>query len=864
MALNPDRELIEQALPGYEVGVELGRGAWGVVISGRHLRLDRRVAIKQLPRAFAADPAVSERFLHEARMAASLEHPHIVPVYDYVEQDGLALIVMELCPSTIAERFHSDGIHTDEACAAILATCSALAYAHGRNVLHRDIKPENLLVDDDGVVKLGDFGIARALDAATRLTATGTVLGTPAYMSPEQAGGEDLGPHSDVYSTGVVLYELLSGDLPFAETDSVGALMRQHLFEPARPLLEAKPDIPQRIAAVVDRSLVKDPEKRYPSASELGSALGEATAHAFGAGWLRQRRFALLGAPEIIAATEKEVGGAGRGGTIVVRGHAQEVVAPEIDDEASETTATIAPTGARGMGDANATVAPFSADTSSITESSAEAEPEVSGASSLAPPPGFPTPAPAPGAAPPAPTSPTTGTGGANRKVWLAVGGIVAALVVLFVLVFVAAGGGGDDSADGSGGDTPADTAPGTTAPTTDEPAGDQAPDDQAPGDDAVDGGDPIVDAPDRSQLVLGTLIDDSEFADDGDQVAAMDLALADVNDAGGVLGQPLELRPGTYTDEATMGIVAGEHMETGASAIIGPSDPIDTTDILPTVTGSGVILMSPTDWFSRPDETGLYFQTRVPGPLVGIGAILLLPEGTSSVAVVVDGDGLSSTDTDTQMVIANQLTAQGIAGTRVDVIDDDVASAAARVAAINPDAVIIHGLVGLTDLYNALIDAGVGPATRPYVVAGNDGGAVNMGEGQITGVIGIVRDFLTGDELEDRVPGADFSADAAQAYDAVMILALAAEAAGTVDPAAMAARLPDVTAGGEPCDTFATCKELLLRGVDFDYVGPGGPYEISPRTGRPNAGFYRVSIIDDSGFALSGTERVTIRGPDV
>ncbi len=338
-----EREEIQAALPAYEVGTELGRGAWGVVYGGRHRHLRRDVVIKQLPRAFAADASVRERFLHEARLAASLEHPHIVPVYDFVEDEsGLCLIVMERCDGSLADRFRSVGLATDEACAAALATCAALSYVHGRNVLHRDIKSENLLFDGEDVLKLADFGIARALNEATRLTATGTVMGTPAYMSPEQASGEELTPASDVYSTGVMLYELLSGYLPFVDADSVGVLIRKHLTEPPRPLGSVKPDVPPGVAVVVDRTLEKAPEDRFPGVVEFGVALAEAAAEAFGPGWLRERRFQLNASSEILAATERTGNGAGRAGTIVVRGRAK--------DQAGGVAGTAPPTGRGGAG----------------------------------------------------------------------------------------------------------------------------------------------------------------------------------------------------------------------------------------------------------------------------------------------------------------------------------------------------------------------------------------------------------------------------------------------------------------------------------------------------------------------------------
>ena len=210
-----ERDLVQQALPSYEVVGELGRGAFGIVYEARHTQLGRQVAIKQLGRAFATDESARDRFVAEAQLVARLDHPHIVPVYDFVDGDeGVCLIVMERLAGSVGDRFTDSGLETNEACAAILACCAALHFAHRSDILHRDIKPENLLYDTKGAVKLGDFGIARALDTDARRTATGTVIGTPAYMSPEQVRGDDLTPASDIYSVGVMAYELLSGRFP--------------------------------------------------------------------------------------------------------------------------------------------------------------------------------------------------------------------------------------------------------------------------------------------------------------------------------------------------------------------------------------------------------------------------------------------------------------------------------------------------------------------------------------------------------------------------------------------------------------------------------------------------------------------------
>ena len=317
----PSREqlLLQEALPAYEVTGELGRGAFGVVYGARHSRLGREVAIKQLPRAFAADPAVRERFVAEARMVASLDHPHIVPVYDFVDRDdGICLLIMERCQGALSDKFTDEGLATDEACAAVLACCAALDFAHGRGLLHRDIKPENLMFDAKGVVKLGDFGIARALDSEARRTATGMIIGTPAYMSPEQVRGDTLTPASDVYSVAIMTYELLTGALPFPETSTATGLLAHHLVTEPTPLTTTKPELPGTIGAVLDRALSKDLTVRQATALEFATDLTRACVQSFGAGWLRRRRFSLHW-PEVLAESERTDAQSVRTGTILVR-----------------------------------------------------------------------------------------------------------------------------------------------------------------------------------------------------------------------------------------------------------------------------------------------------------------------------------------------------------------------------------------------------------------------------------------------------------------------------------------------------------------------------------------------------------------
>jgi serine/threonine protein kinase len=303
--MSVDRELLGSVLPAYDIGDELGAGGWGVVISGQHRQLDRRVAIKQLPAALAANAAVRRRFTAEARVLASLDHPHVVPVYDFVERDGVCLLVMELLPGGTL-RSHvagGAGITAQRAIALSLACASGLGAAHRRGILHRDVKPENMLFAASGVLKVTDFGIAKVIGGAdTVMTGVGDVLGTPAYIAPEQVLGAELSPATDVYGLATMLYQLLAGVFPFRNDGPAVALLFKHAHEAPTPLRDVAPHVPEAVAAVVMRGLATDPAQRFQTAESFGAALAQAGTKAWHAGWLWAEQVPILDAEPIVNA----------------------------------------------------------------------------------------------------------------------------------------------------------------------------------------------------------------------------------------------------------------------------------------------------------------------------------------------------------------------------------------------------------------------------------------------------------------------------------------------------------------------------------------------------------------------------------
>ncbi len=294
-----ERSLLERALPAYEIGDELGRGGFGVVLAGRHRRLGRDVAIKQLPRAFGADSEMSRRFLAEAQMLARLDHPHIVPVYDYVEHDGMFVLVMEkMGGGSLGTRLRTNGIDAPLACCTVIAVLSALDRAHRAGVLHRDIKPDNVLFGESGVVKVADFGIAKVISAGAQgLTRTGEILGTPTYMAPEHLRGGELTGAADLYAVAVMLYELLAGAPPFSSEGGAIAVLYKHTHEPPPPL----PDhVPRAIAAVIERGLAKEPSDRFAGAEDMAVALGTAATQCWGGDWTEALRCPLVAPPRVL------------------------------------------------------------------------------------------------------------------------------------------------------------------------------------------------------------------------------------------------------------------------------------------------------------------------------------------------------------------------------------------------------------------------------------------------------------------------------------------------------------------------------------------------------------------------------------
>jgi len=261
----------------YELGHRIGGGGMAEVVEAYDRKLDRRVAVKLL-REGTGDPRAHERFVREAQMAANLVHPNVVTIFDVGEIGGRPCIVMELVEGrTLADLLAAKGSLAVEPTLRIVdGMLAALAAAHDQGLVHRDVKPANVLLARDGAVKLADFGIAKATrDLAGDLTATGMLLGTPSYLSPEQVDGREATPRSDVYAAGIVLYEMLAGVPPFTGDHPV-AVAVAHQREPVPPLDERRPGLPPGLVAAVTRALEKDPAKRFADAREMRAAVDRA------------------------------------------------------------------------------------------------------------------------------------------------------------------------------------------------------------------------------------------------------------------------------------------------------------------------------------------------------------------------------------------------------------------------------------------------------------------------------------------------------------------------------------------------------------------------------------------------------------
>ena len=270
----------ERIADRYELEKLVGSGGMSSVYRAHDQLLDRKVALKILHSHYNEDEEYVERFRREARAVARLSHPNIVTVIDRGEEDGRQFIVFEyVSGENLKELVDRNGaLPVRRALELALQIARGLAFAHDQGLVHRDVKPQNVLLNGEGEAKVTDFGIARSLDVEQGMTQTGTVLGTSNYIAPEQASGRPVDAHTDVYSLGVVLHELLTGEVPFPGDNFVAVAMK-HINEPPPDLLEKRPDVPLRVAAIVDRALQKDPADRFPSmhafAAELDAALHE-------------------------------------------------------------------------------------------------------------------------------------------------------------------------------------------------------------------------------------------------------------------------------------------------------------------------------------------------------------------------------------------------------------------------------------------------------------------------------------------------------------------------------------------------------------------------------------------------------------
>ncbi len=269
------RERLQRIIEGeYRIERLLGKGGMGQVFLAHDLTLEREVAIKVLPPDVSQDDQVVRRFQQEAKTAAKLDHPNIIPIYRVESEGGLNYFVMKYISGTSLEDLldKKEPLPVPEIQRILWEAACALGHAHHRGVVHRDVKPANIMFDHDGRVMLTDFGISKALQAATGLTATGMIIGTPHYMAPEQGKGAAVDGRADQYSLGVVGYRMITAELPFSG-DSVHTIIYKHIYEEPPLASTKRPGIPGALTVAISRALAKEPDQRFPTMEEFATAV---------------------------------------------------------------------------------------------------------------------------------------------------------------------------------------------------------------------------------------------------------------------------------------------------------------------------------------------------------------------------------------------------------------------------------------------------------------------------------------------------------------------------------------------------------------------------------------------------------------
>ena len=260
----------------YQIVAPLGEGGMAAVYKAYHPATERYVALKVLPQHMASSEEFLTRFRREAKLLAQLQHPNILPVFDYGEADGYPYIVMPFIVSgTLADILRKQPLSLAEIRRVITQIGDALSYAHGRGMIHRDIKPSNVLIDERGNCLLTDFGLARMVEAAEKLTTSGAIMGTPAYMSPEQGMGSKTDHRTDLYSLGIILYEMITGRVPYTAETPV-AVVFKHIQDPLPSARKFNPNLSEALELVLLKSLAKNPDDRYQTADEFVHALQRA------------------------------------------------------------------------------------------------------------------------------------------------------------------------------------------------------------------------------------------------------------------------------------------------------------------------------------------------------------------------------------------------------------------------------------------------------------------------------------------------------------------------------------------------------------------------------------------------------------